>query len=107
MTAAQATPAVAEGPLIEAHGAELSFGSTPALRGASISVTAGEMVAVMGPSGSGKSTLLHCLAGILVPDAGRFALPVVGSTPCARASAARCAATGSGSCSSSASSFPN
>jgi putative ABC transport system ATP-binding protein len=28
------------------------------------------MVAVMGPSGSGKSTLLHCLAGILVPDAG-------------------------------------
>jgi len=25
---------------------------------------------VMGPSGSGKSTLLHCLAGILVPDAG-------------------------------------
>ena len=24
----------------------------------------------MGPSGSGKSTLLHCLAGILVPDAG-------------------------------------
>ena len=31
---------------------------------------AGEMLAVMGPSGSGKSTLLHCLAGILVPDAG-------------------------------------
>ena len=30
----------------------------------------GEILAVMGPSGSGKSTLLHCLAGILVPDAG-------------------------------------
>ena len=26
----------------------------------------------MGPSGSGKSTLLHCLAGILVPDAGEI-----------------------------------
>ena len=56
--------------LIEAHGLRLSFGETPALRGASVSVRPGELVAVMGPSGSGKSTLLHCLAGILVPDAG-------------------------------------
>ncbi len=47
-----------------------SFGATPALRGASVAVTAGEMLAIMGPSGSGKSTLLHCLAGILTPDRG-------------------------------------
>ncbi len=47
-----------------------SFGLTPALRGAPISVHSGEIVAVMGPSGCGKSTLLHCLAGILRPDAG-------------------------------------
>jgi putative ABC transport system ATP-binding protein len=63
-----ADPAAAK--IIEARDLSLSFGSTPALRGASLGVRRGEIVAVMGPSGSGKSTLLHCLAGILVPDQG-------------------------------------
>jgi len=56
--------------ILEAKGLVKSFGQTPALRGASMGVSRGEIVAVMGPSGSGKSTLLHCLAGILVPDDG-------------------------------------
>jgi putative ABC transport system ATP-binding protein len=55
---------------IEAVDVRYSFGETPALRGASVAVRPGEIVAIMGPSGSGKSTLLHCLAGILVPQAG-------------------------------------
>ncbi|MFI6781303.1 ABC transporter ATP-binding protein [Micromonospora sp. NPDC050276] len=58
--------------VIEAHDVKFSFGQTPALRGASVAVEAGEVLAVMGPSGSGKSTLLHCLAGILVPDSGEI-----------------------------------
>src|SRR3984957_1410743 len=57
--------------LVEARNLFLSFGETPALRGASLGIRQGEIVAVMGPSGSGKSTLLHCLAGILVPDGGQ------------------------------------
>jgi putative ABC transport system ATP-binding protein len=64
--------ATSERYVIEARDVELSFGETPALRGASLSVVAGEILAIMGPSGSGKSTLLHCLAGILVPMAGEI-----------------------------------
>jgi putative ABC transport system ATP-binding protein len=61
---------VAEGTILQARDLVLSFGETPALRGANLSVKRGEIVAVMGPSGSGKSTLLDCLAGILIPSAG-------------------------------------
>ena len=57
-------------PVLVGRDLHKTFGATPALRGASIAVDEGEIVAVMGPSGCGKSTLLHCLAGILRPDAG-------------------------------------
>ena len=68
------TPAVpasmSRGSLIEARDVFKSFGQTPALRGANVTVGQGEIFAIMGPSGSGKSTLLHCLAGIFTPDTG-------------------------------------
>ncbi|WP_037912769.1 ABC transporter ATP-binding protein [Actinacidiphila yeochonensis] len=57
-------------PLLTATGLRKSYGRTPALDGADLTVRAGEVVAVMGPSGSGKSTLLHCLAGIVQADEG-------------------------------------
>ncbi|MDG4827888.1 ABC transporter ATP-binding protein [Solwaraspora sp. WMMD1047] len=56
--------------LLTARALVKSYGHTPALRGVTLDVPEGEILAVTGPSGCGKSTLLHCLAGIVRPDAG-------------------------------------
>lgn len=58
--------------IVEARAVRKAFGRTEALRGTSIAVGEGEVVAVTGPSGSGKSTLLLCLAGVLTPEAGEI-----------------------------------
>jgi putative ABC transport system ATP-binding protein len=72
---------------LSARGVSKNFGEVHALREVSIDIPAGQSVSVMGPSGSGKSTLLHCLAGILMPDAGDVSLgdePVSLSSDAAR-----------------------
>ncbi|TXS40386.1 ABC transporter ATP-binding protein [Streptomyces sp. uw30] len=56
--------------LLTARDLVKTHGRTEALRGASVELRPGEVLAVTGASGSGKSTLLHCLAGIVRPDAG-------------------------------------
>ncbi|MDX3519052.1 ABC transporter ATP-binding protein [Streptomyces scabiei] len=61
------------GPLLAARGLVKRHGRTEALRGASVELHEGEILAVTGASGSGKSTLLHCLAGIVRPDEGSVA----------------------------------
>ncbi|WP_433011625.1 ABC transporter ATP-binding protein [Kribbella sp. CA-294648] len=53
---------------------EYSYRRDTALRGVSLSVKPGEVVAITGPSGCGKSTLLHVAAGILRPQAGAIKL---------------------------------
>lgn len=51
-----------------------------ALRGASLVLHAGEVVALVGPSGSGKTTLLNVICGWERPDAGRCEWPGAGAT---------------------------
>ena len=57
--------------IIKADDIKKSYGETHAMRGISLEIKRGEVLAIMGPSGSGKSTLLHTLARIIKPDSGK------------------------------------
>jgi putative ABC transport system ATP-binding protein len=62
------------GTVVQARELQRQYGegetAVHALRGVSLDVARGNLVAVMGPSGSGKSTLMHILAGLDKPTAG-------------------------------------
>ena len=65
-------------PVLQVENLSKTFGegelAVHALREASFSVEAGELVALLGPSGSGKSTLLLCISLIQEPSSGRIAI---------------------------------
>jgi ATP-binding cassette subfamily F protein uup len=57
-------------PLLQLKDIALTFGGTPLLSGAELSVCPGERVSLVGRNGSGKSTLLKIAAGLVEPDRG-------------------------------------
>jgi simple sugar transport system ATP-binding protein len=59
---------------IEARDIWKAFGHVEALRGASLRVSRGEIVAVVGDNGAGKSTLMKVMCGALPPDSGELSL---------------------------------
>jgi putative spermidine/putrescine transport system ATP-binding protein len=61
---------MAEDKLLELADIRKSYGAYQALKGVSLSVAAGEFIALVGPSGCGKTTLLKHIAGFEDPDSG-------------------------------------
>jgi len=61
-------------PLLAVEDVHATYGTFDVLRGVSLRVEAGELVAVLGPNGAGKSTLLKTIAGFLPPRRGSIRL---------------------------------
>ena len=60
--------------MLVVEGLEKRYGAIRALAGLDLSVSAGELLSVLGPSGSGKSTALRVIAGLELPDSGRVSI---------------------------------
>lgn len=77
-------------PLLDVQNISRAFGSTQALKDASLQVERGEIVALMGANGAGKSTLVKILSGLYTADAGRIVWEGADYRPQNPADAASC-----------------
>jgi branched-chain amino acid transport system ATP-binding protein len=60
--------------MLDVHDLHVYYGEIHALKGISLSVGAGEIVALLGPNGAGKSTTVKAISGLILPRSGRIAL---------------------------------
>ena len=63
---------MADRPLLQVQDLHVSYGKITALRGVSVDVDEGEIVALVGANGAGKSTLLRTISGLLAPRSGHI-----------------------------------
>jgi len=71
---------MSDAPLLRVEDLAVRYGAIPALRGVSLDVHRGEIVAVVGPNGAGKTTLVRAIAGLERGSAGRVVLDGVDIT---------------------------
>ncbi len=65
-----ASPVTETPPIIAVHDLAKMYGTSPAVRGISFTIRAGEVFGLLGPDGAGKSSLMQILAGVLRPNGG-------------------------------------
>ncbi|HZT19357.1 MAG TPA: ABC transporter ATP-binding protein [Dongiaceae bacterium] len=82
-------------PLLAVEELRVAYGAVTAIRGVSLSVRPGEVVALLGANGAGKSTMLRAISGVVRPRAGRIRLE---GTPIERLPPARIVRLGIGHC---------
>ena len=76
ISASKLSTGIMAAPLLTFQNIALTFGGTPLLEDANLSVSEGERICVVGRNGSGKSTLMKIAAGLVEPDRGtRFLQP--------------------------------
>lgn len=58
--------------MVEIRDLRKSYGKLAVLKGVSLELRAGEIVAIVGPNAAGKSTLIKCVLGLVIPDSGEI-----------------------------------
>ena len=66
--------------MLEVVSLEAGYGRTTILKGVSLRIEKGELVALLGANNAGKSTFIHCVSGLIAPKAGRLVLDGVDFT---------------------------